>query len=172
MKEIILLAAIANNGVVGNNNALPWHLKADLKHFKKLTTGKPIVMGRMTYESIGKPLPNRTNIVLSKEKTFDGCVMARDAIEALREAYKLETDEIYIIGGPKVWKEFQPFITKAIITQVPLNINGTDKFIMEGNWRVESMDTVSSEYKIHETGESGEIEIYIKTMYPAFGTEK
>lgn len=171
-KEIILLAAIANNGVVGDNNAIPWHLKGDLKHFKELTMGKPIIMGRKTYESIGKPLPGRVNIVLSKTKAFDGCVMVFDAIQALKEAYKSEHKEIYIIGGPQVWKEFNSFLTQAIITHIPLDIEGTDKFIMEGEWKVFSVKEMKDKIKISKTGEEKEIDYQIKTWIPGFGTEK
>lgn len=171
-KEIILLAAIANNGVVGDNNALPWRLKGDLKHFKELTMGKPIIMGRKTYESIGKPLPGRVNIVLSKSKEFEGCVMATDAIQALKQAYKSEHKEIYIIGGPQVWKEFSSFLTQAIITHIPLNIEGTDKFIMEGDWKVSSVKDMTDKIVIVKTGEEKEISYQIKTWVSGFGTEK
>ncbi len=96
---ISLIVAMANNRVIGKNNEMPWHLPADLGHFKTVTLGKPIIMGRKTYESIGRPLPGRKNIVMSRDKKYflEGC----ETVTSLQEALQLVSDEkeVMIVGG-------------------------------------------------------------------------
>ena len=101
---ITIIAAIAKNNALGKNNDLIWHLPADLKRFKKLTTGHHILMGRNTFESIGKPLPNRTTIIITRNKDYfkDGCLIAYSLEEAL-ELAKTD-DEIFIIGGAQIYE--------------------------------------------------------------------
>src|SRR6185503_6189733 len=101
--------AMSENRVIGKNNQLPWHLPADLKHFKKVTLGKPILMGRKTYESIGRPLPGRCNVVITRDANYQapGCVVV-NSIEKALTATK-ENNEIFIIGGALLYQEALPF---------------------------------------------------------------
>ena len=121
---IVLLAAVAQNGVIGRDNALPWRLSSDLKRFKALTMGKPVVMGRKTYLSIGKPLPGRTNIVITRDPNFraDGVVAANSveaAIEAARDdARRRGTNEIMVIGGTEIFEQTMPLADRLEITHV------------------------------------------------------
>ena len=102
---IIVIAAIAKNNALGKDNDLIWHLPADLKRFKKVTTGHYILMGRNTFESIGKPLPNRTTIIITRNKNYfkDGCLIANSLEEAIEMAK--EEEKIFIIGGAQIYKE-------------------------------------------------------------------
>lgn len=102
---IILIAAIAENYALGKDNDLIWHLPADLKRFKKVTTGYPIIMGRNTFESIGKPLPNRTTVIVTRNKqyTHEGCLVAHSLANAIDLVKKFE--KIFIIGGAQIYKE-------------------------------------------------------------------
>ncbi len=101
---ITIIAAIAENNALGKNNDLIWHLPADLKRFKKTTSGHHILMGRNTFESIGKPLPNRTTIIITRNEDYvkDGCFIANSLEEALEMAN--EDDEIFVIGGAQIYK--------------------------------------------------------------------
>ncbi|MDE1206188.1 dihydrofolate reductase [Tenacibaculum larymnensis] len=101
---ITLIAAIAKNNALGKDNDLIWHLPADLKRFKKVTTGHPILMGRNTFESIGKPLPNRTSIIITRNKNYfiDGCLIANSIEQAIE---LVEGKDAFIIGGAQIYKE-------------------------------------------------------------------
>ncbi|PQJ79457.1 dihydrofolate reductase [Polaribacter porphyrae] len=101
---ITIIAAIAKNNALGKNNDLIWHLPADLKRFKKVTTGHHILMGRKTFESIGKPLPNRTTIIITRNKDYfkDGCLIAYSLEEALD--FAKEDEKIFVIGGEQIYK--------------------------------------------------------------------
>jgi dihydrofolate reductase len=115
---ISLIAAMDRNRLIGKGNRLPWRLPADMKHFRKLTLGKPVVMGRRTFESIGKPLAKRTNIVLTRDPHFSagGCIVARSVDEALREADGCE--EVMIIGGYSVYEQFLNLAERLYLTQI------------------------------------------------------
>ncbi len=104
--KISLIAAMGRDRVIGKDNAMPWHLPADLKHFKSLTMGKPVIMGRRTFESIGKPLPGRTNIVVTRDSAYqaEGCTVVHELGDALAAAG--EADEVMIIGGAKLYAQF------------------------------------------------------------------
>src|SRR5579883_895168 len=99
------IVAISENRVMGKDNRLPWHLPADLKHFKEITLGKPILMGRKTYLSIGRPLPGRENVIVTRDKTFEaaGCRVINTIQEALD--YLLPYDEVFVIGGADLLKD-------------------------------------------------------------------
>jgi len=116
--NIIIIAAIANNNALGKDNKLIWHLSADLKRFKKLTTGHHIIMGRKTFESIGKPLPNRTSIIITRNKGYqqEDCLVAN----SLEEAIKMVKNDAspYIIGGAQIYKEAIKIADKLDITFV------------------------------------------------------
>lgn len=134
MIEIVLIAAIAENGVIGRGNALPWRLKSDLAHFKALTFGKPVLMGRKTFESIGRPLKGRTNIVVTRDESFAaaGVVAARrleDALAAARgDALRRNTGEIMVVGGAELYAALMPRASRLEITHVNARPEGDAKF--------------------------------------------
>lgn len=111
---ISIIAAYGENRVIGNGNKLPWHLPNDLKHFKNITTGKTIVMGRFTYESIGRPLPNRKNVVLTHDKTYhaDGITI----VHQLDDIFHL--GDVMIIGGASIYKQFLPYADHLYLTEI------------------------------------------------------
>ena len=123
------VVALSNNNVIGINNDLPWSLKSDLAHFKEYTSNKIIIMGRKTFESIGRPLPNRINYVVSTTiKNIDGVKIFSSTKEAIDEAYKecacTQKDEIVIIGGGYLFRETLMDINKLILTRVDCEIDG------------------------------------------------
>lgn len=129
--KVSLIVAKALGDVIGINNQLPWHLSDDLKRFKALTMGKPILMGRKTHESIGKPLPGRTNLVLTQDKEYQapGCVVLYSIEEALDYAEnELKCDELMVIGGAKIYALCMPFATQLYVTQIDKVFEGDAKF--------------------------------------------
>ena len=132
--DVILVAAIAENGVIGRDNALPWRLKSDMAHFRALTMGKPVVMGRKTYRSIGKPLQGRTTIVVSRDATFaaPGIVVASSleaALTAARgDALRRNVGEIVIAGGADIYAQAMPHATHLAITHVHMRVDGDAHF--------------------------------------------
>jgi dihydrofolate reductase len=131
-----LVVAVARNGVIGRDNALPWRLPADLAHFKKVTMGHPIVMGRRTYESIGKPLPGRKNIVVTHNPDFQapGCVVVTSLAEAWRAAG--DADEVCVIGGTTLFEETLPDADVIHLTEVEADVEGDTWFpsFDRGQW--------------------------------------
>ncbi len=129
MIKISHVVALSNNNVIGIDNDLPWSLKSDLAHFKEYTSNKIIIMGRKTFESIGRPLPNRINYVVSTTiKNIDGVKIFSSTKEAIHEAYKecacIQKDEIVIIGGGYLFRETMRNINKLILTRVDCEIDG------------------------------------------------
>ena len=128
--EIVLVAAIGENGVIGSNGQLPWRLKSDLQHFKRVTSGRPVVMGRKTFESIGRPLPNRTNIVLTRDLQFaaPGTTLATSLDAALAiardDARRRGILEIMIIGGGDVFDATMAMADRLEITHVHASPDG------------------------------------------------
>lgn len=122
--RLSLIAAIARNGVIGRDNDLPWHLPADLQFFKRTTCGHAIILGRRNYESIGRPLPNRTNIVITRDKNYkaQGCVVAHSIDEAI--ALAGDDEEIFIIGGSQVYAQALDCVTRMYITEVDTDADG------------------------------------------------
>jgi len=116
---VTIIAAIAKNNALGKNNDLIWHLPADLQRFKKVTSGHHIIMGRNTFESIGKPLPNRTTVIITRNKNYfkDGCLIAHSLEEALELAASEE--EVFIIGGAQIYKET---ITKGLADKMDITL--------------------------------------------------
>lgn len=123
---VSIIVAAAENGVIGKDNQLIWHLPNDLKRFKALTLGHPIIMGRKTFESIGRPLPGRTSIVITHQKKMQiaGAVVVNSFQEALMEANKLSQDEVFIIGGGEIFKTAIPLCDKLYLTLVKAKIEG------------------------------------------------
>jgi dihydrofolate reductase len=134
MLEILLIAAVAENGVIGRGNALPWHIKSDLKHFRALTLGKPVVIGRKTYLSIGKPLAGRTTIVVSRDHNFTaaGVVVAASLGAALAvargDALRRGASTIIVAGGSEMYVQAMSFATRLVITKVHKQIDGDAYF--------------------------------------------
>lgn len=136
MEKIIisLIAALDSKHAIGKKKALPWYLPADLKRFKELTMGHPIIMGRKTYESIGKPLTGRANIVLTREARYEaaGCKVVHSveqALEAARNAPN-DSDEVFVIGGAEIFREFLPRADKMYLTLIDHDFGG-DVFFPE-----------------------------------------
>jgi dihydrofolate reductase len=132
--DIILVAAIAENGVIGRGNALPWRLKSDMAHFRALTMGKPVVMGRKTYQSIGKPLPGRTTIVVSRDRNFTaaGIVVAPTFDAALTVArgdtLRRGAAAIIVAGGAEIYSQAMAQATRLALTLVHLRAEGDTRF--------------------------------------------
>ncbi|MFT4031477.1 MAG: dihydrofolate reductase [Siphonobacter sp.] len=122
---IHLIVAVAENGAIGKDNQLLWHLPDDLKRFKQLTTGHPVIMGRKTYESIGKPLPNRTNIIITRDQNYtaEGCVVVSSVEEAL-----YANEDVYIIGGAEIYRQTLPYADNIHLTEVHTSIEGDTFF--------------------------------------------
>lgn len=124
---ISIIVAVAENGVIGNNNALLWHIREDLQHFKALTTGHPVVMGRKTYESLGRPLPNRVNVVVTRQElAIPGC----EVVHSLDEALALfgPEEEVFIIGGAQIYAEALPLADRFYLTRVEHPYEGDTRF--------------------------------------------
>lgn len=127
---IAAIAAMSENRVIGKDNQLPWHLPADLKHFKAITTGHPILMGRKTFESIGKPLPNRTNIIITRNNNYHapGCIVVTSIDEAIEQATLIDAKEIFIIGGAEVYQQLMPHIQQLYLTIIRHQFEGDTYF--------------------------------------------
>jgi len=125
---ISIISAMDKNRIIGKDNRLPWALPADLNYFKKQTEGKPIIMGSKTYESIGRPLPNRKNIVMSFDKSYSapGCTVVTSIKEALKEAQPAE--EVMVSGGASVYKQFLPLANRLYLTFINNSFEGDARF--------------------------------------------
>ena len=128
---ISLMWAMDNNRVIGYKNQLPWHLPEDLKFFKRTTMGHPIAMGRKTWDSIGRPLPGRENIVITRNPEFlcEGCTVL-NSVEALLEFSRQNADEIFVIGGAEIFKLILPYADKLYLTRIYDEFEG-DTFFPE-----------------------------------------
>jgi dihydrofolate reductase len=148
MKKLVLVVAVAENGVIGRNGELPWKIPGDLKHFQKLTINKPIVMGRLTYESMGGPLKDRMNIVITSNPNYQaqGAIVVTNLKDALalaeKDADARGTDEIAIIGGSVVFKETLPIAARLEITEVHGAPEGDAMFppFDKSEWKVTRRD--------------------------------
>jgi dihydrofolate reductase len=132
--KIALIVAASQNNVIGLDNQLPWHLPEDLQYFKAVTMGKPILMGRKTYDSIGRPLPGRTNIVLTRDANWsaEGVVVVNDLDSATAASEKAcaaaGVDELMIIGGEQIYRKFLPVAEKLYLTKVEAVVEGDAYF--------------------------------------------
>jgi dihydrofolate reductase len=150
--RISAIVAMSQNRAIGKNNQLPWHLPADLKHFKQVTMGRPILMGRKTYESIGRPLPGRYNIVITRDANFQapGCLVTTSIDTAL--AAVAESDEIFIIGGALLYQQMMPRIHRLYLTVIQQEVEG-DAFFPEldlNQWyEIERVDHSADEKNPH-----------------------
>lgn len=128
MTTLSMIVAHADNRVIGKDNDMPWHLPADLAYFKKTTLGKPVIMGRKTYESIGRPLPGRKNIVISRDENYQANGI--ETVTSVEQALKLVADveEIMVIGGGAIYQHCLPFADKLYITHIDAQIDGDTQF--------------------------------------------
>lgn len=131
--KIIMVAALDQNQVIGVDGGMPWHLPEDLKHFRRVTKNRPVVMGRKTFESIGRPLPKRVNIILTRDRSYsaEGVTIVYSVEEALAEAGQAmtpELQEIMIIGGAEIYTLFLPYATDLILTYVEATLEGDTLF--------------------------------------------
>src|SRR5690606_2110364 len=131
---ISFLWAEDENHLIGRNNDLPWRIPADLKYFKETTLGHPIVMGRKTYESIGKALPGRTNVILTRDENFeaDGCIIFHTKDELLKLS-KEQQKEIFITGGAEIYRLFMDVVDRLYVTKILHTFEG-DTYFPEVNW--------------------------------------
>jgi dihydrofolate reductase len=146
---LTLIAAVARNGVIGRNNALPWRLPEDLKRFKALTTGHPIVMGRKTWESLGRPLPNRHNIIITRNKDYvaDGATVVKSIEEARSSA--TGADEIFVIGGAEIYRIALPLADRLLLTELDADFTGDTYFpkFDRTRWRMTARENHRAEAK-------------------------
>jgi len=142
---ISLIVAHDENNVIGLNNAMPWHLPGDLAYFKRTTMGKPMIMGRKTFESIGKPLPGRTNIVITRDEKYarEGIVIVHSLEEALAQAKK-ESEEIMIIGGEQIFRMTLSMADRLYVTKIEKQYEGDTFFpSYDEEWQVVSQSEVN-----------------------------
>jgi dihydrofolate reductase len=167
---ISIVVAVADNGIIGFDGDMPWQLSTDLKRFKTITMGKPIIMGRKTYESIGRPLPGRLNVVISRDKNYNKdrfppeqfqiAESLKTALEFAQDAAnKSNIDEICIIGGGQIYRQAMELAQKLYVTHVELTPKGDTSFPpIDENWQIIHEETVpmgekdsaSSRYVIYE----------------------
>jgi len=153
MKPLALIAALGENRVIGQQGRLPWHLPQDLAHFKALTMGKPLIMGRKTWDSIGRPLPGRLNLVISRaDLSISGAEVFAGLEAALNRAntwaHQHSADEIMIIGGGQLYCQALPIASRLYLTRVAVNPEGDAYFpeLPEGQWQlVKSQALAASE---------------------------
>lgn len=135
--NLSIIVAFDRNRLIGKNNLLPWHLPADLKHFRTLTMGHHMIMGRRTFESIGKPLPGRVSVVITRQKGLEipGCIVVNNFDEAIKSCGTQE--EVFIIGGAEIFKCTMPVASKLYVTQIDHAFEGDTWFpeISSSEWR-------------------------------------
>lgn len=141
MKNLNIIVSIAKNSCIGGNNTLLWKQSNDLKRFKELTTDKVVIMGQNTYDSLPiKPLPNRTNIVITDdpEQVFENCITAHSIEDAIQKSIYHTDGEVFVIGGGSIYKQFMPYANKLYITRIDADIEGDTYFtdIDEDEWTI------------------------------------
>lgn len=146
---VSIIVAVADGGVIGGKNSLLWHISEDMRMFKRVTSGHPVVMGRKTFESLGRPLPNRTNVVITRNQDFEaGGVMVAGSLEEAVAMFS-DTEEVFVIGGGEIYRQAMPLAGRLYLTRIHAKYAG-DTFFPEcdsAEWT-----PVSSEY--HERGEN------------------
>lgn len=141
--DLVLVVARADNGVIGNDGGMPWHLPGDLKHFKRVTVGKPCIMGRKTFESIGRPLPGRHNIVMTRDEDWEaeGVTRAANLAEAIAAAGldpRSRAKEVMVIGGAEIYAQALPAATRIELTEVHAAPGGDTVFPALGDGWIET----------------------------------
>ncbi|MGN6318051.1 dihydrofolate reductase [Trinickia sp.] len=149
MTTLTIIVARARNGVIGRDNQLPWHLPEDLAFFKRTTMGAPIIMGRKTHESIGRPLPGRRNIVVTRDaaRRFEGCEIATSIQDALTLAAKDGAPEAFLIGGTQLYDQGIDLADKLVITEIDADFEGDATFPApdSAHWEVLSREARQTE---------------------------
>ena len=157
---ISTIVAVAKNNVIGKDNDIPWYLPADLKYFKKVTSGHHIIMGRKCFESIGRPLPKRTNIIITRNPFFvaTNCIVTNSIEDALRIARDNGETEAFIIGGGQIYEMTQDYWDRVYLTEVDLEVDGDVYFpaLDESTW-----DLVRTE--AHQADDKNEHNYIFKT---------
>lgn len=162
--KISLIAAVGENGIIGKGNELPWRIKSEMQYFKRTTTGKPIVLGRKSFESLGKPLLDRTNIIISRNPDYhiDGCVTVTSLDEGLAAARDVAArdgvDEIFIGGGAEIYRQTLPVADRLYLTEVHLAPEGDTLFpaFDRTAWR-----EIKREFHAAKEGESADYTITV-----------
>ncbi|MBI4923465.1 MAG: dihydrofolate reductase [Devosia nanyangense] len=145
---VAIIAAVAENGVIGNGNAIPWRLPSDFAHFKRMTLGKPVIMGRKTFESIGRPLPGRTNIVVTRQEGYqpEGVLVISSLEAALEHAQAIaaadHAEEVMVAGGAEIYARAMPLADRLYITHVALAPAGDTHFPQITAWDWEDVGGV------------------------------
>ncbi|MEO7996348.1 MAG: dihydrofolate reductase [Gemmatimonadaceae bacterium] len=150
MTRVNLIFARAANGVIGKDNVMPWHLPEDMAHFRKLTSGAPVIMGRKTWDSLPakfRPLPNRVNIVVTRQRewTAEGAVRANSLSHAVAHCEQLAAPEVWVMGGAQIYAEAEPLAQRAIVTEIHQDFDG-DAFAptFSNEWRETSRELHTS----------------------------
>lgn len=149
--KISMIAAMAHDRVIGQDNRMPWHLPADLAHFKRVTLGKPVLMGRKTFESIGRPLPGRRNLVISRNPGYqaDGIEVVGSVEAALALLTDSEVAELMVIGGGHLYGEMLPQADRLYLTQIDLAVEGDTRFPVfdDGQWHCVERESYPADEK-------------------------
>lgn len=143
--NLFLIVATADNNVIGVNNTLPWNLPEDLQHFRKQTSGHTIIMGRKTFESIGKALPNRKNIVITRQKDYSapGCAVVDSLQRAVSESK--HDDKVFIIGGAEIYRQAMDLASHIVLTKIDLSVAGDAAFPdIDEEWKMISAESFKS----------------------------
>lgn len=164
MKPLVIVVALARNGVIGRDNGLPWKMRSDLKHFKAVTLGKPLIMGRRTFESIGKPLPGRETIVVSRQTDYrpDGVHRAASLAEAIELANpcaeSMGASEIILAGGAMLYAEALPLADRIVMSRLALDVEGDARFpaIDPNQWR-----QTSQTHHARDVGDDADFDVVI-----------
>jgi dihydrofolate reductase len=166
MTLLTLVVAKARNGTIGRNNALPWHLPEDLAHFKRTTMGAPIIMGRKTWESIGRPLPGRRNIVVTRnpELRIEGCEVTTSLEDAQRLCAGVE--QVFLIGGAQLYAEAMPCADRLIVTEIDADVEG-DAFFPP----IDPHQWIVTERESHHSAASGLDYAFVTYERPPSGEE-
>lgn len=161
--EKCIIVAVADNMAIGRDNALLWHIAEDMKFLRSTTVGSPIIMGRKTYESIGRPLPKRTNIVVTRSMpSTEGLKLAASLEQALALAGETDAEKCFIMGGGQIYRQAMPLADRLYVTHVHVCIDDADTFFPEidmESWEVESRSEIMVD---PETGYSFEFVVYIR----------
>lgn len=149
MQKISIIVAMSKNNVIGANNALPWHISEDLKRFKSLTMGKPIIMGRKTFDSIGRPLPGRKNIVITRNTDLK--IKGVDVVSSLDNVFSLIKDEeqVFVIGGEEIYRIFLDHATHLYVTEIDSVLEGDAYF---PQFSANYWQEISREKSVNEEG--------------------
>ena len=153
--RVSIIVAVSENGVIGRNGTLPWHLSADLQRFKRLTMGHTIIMGRRTWESIGRALPGRRTIVVTRQPIYrvdvEGVAIAANLADALQIAKATGDAEAFIVGGGELYRDALPIVDRMYLTVVMAEVEGDTYFVPDHHWQTFDWDAwVSLETEIHD----------------------